>query len=557
MVESTRVRSKRLSFSGKKTLSSFMQVNIASLRQSGKLRTSETYRATLNSFMKFMDGKDVLLSNMDAELMMGYETYLKEQGASMNTVSFYMRILRATYNRAVDKGVIRQRFPFKHVYTGVEKTVKRAISFKVIRQLKEMDLSHSQSMEFARDMFMFSFYTRGMSFVDMAFLKKTDLNNGMLTYRRKKTGQLLSIRWEKCMQDIVDKYPGNYSTYLLPIIIHIRKDERLRYKTVNVLFVMLNTLLLIGGLALILAGANGLTDGSAAVAKRFRISDLVIGLTIVAFGTSAPELVISVLSALNGSAEMAIGNVVGSNIFNALMIIGCTALVLPIKVGEGTMSKEIPLVILSSLVLFVCANDMMLDREAVNVISRSDGFVLLAFFLIFMRYTFAIARNGADEAGEEQKIKEMPVWKSVLYIAGGLAGLIFGGQLFVDGASGLARSWGVSESVIGLTLVAGGTSLPELATSVTAALKKNPGIAIGNVIGSNLFNIFFVLGCSATVSPLPMGNINNLDLSVLIASSLLLWLVGWFFRKRTITRLEGALMVGCYVVYTAYLIAQQ
>ena len=163
-----------------------------------------------------------------------------------------------------------------------------------------------------------------------------------------------------------------------------------------------------------------------------------------------------------------------------------------------------------------------------------------------MRYTFAIARNGADEAGEEQKIKEMPVWKSVLYIAGGLAGLIFGGQLFVDGASGLARSWGVSES-----------SLPELATSVTAALKKNPGIVIGNVIGSNLFNIFFVLGCSATVSPLPMGNINNLDLSVLIASSLLLWLVGWFFRKRTITRLEGALMVGCYVVYTAYLIAQQ
>ena len=201
------------------------------------------------------------------------------------------------------------------------------------------------------------------------------------------------------------------------------------------------------------------TDGSAAVAKRFRISDLVIGLTIVAFGTSAPELVISVLSALNGSAEMAICNVVGSNIFNALMIIGCTALVLPIKVGEGTMSKEIPLVILSSLVLFVCANDMMLDREAVNVISRSDGFVLLAFFLIFMRYTFAIARNGADEAGEEQKIKEMPVWKSVLYIAGGLAGLIFGGQLFVDGASGLARSWGVSESVIGLTLVAGGRQI--------------------------------------------------------------------------------------------------
>ena len=233
MKKSTKVRSKRLSFSGKKTLSSFMQVNIASMKQSGKLRTSETYRSALNSFMKFMDGKDILLSSMDSELMMGYETYLKAQGASMNTVSFYMRILRATYNRAVDKGVIRQRFPFKRVYTGVEKTVKRAVSFKVIKQVKDMDLSHSPSMDFARDMFMFSFYTRGMSFVDMAFLKKTDLSNGMLTYRRKKTGQLLSIRWEKCMQDIVDKYPGKFSSYLLPIIKVTRKDERLQYRTAS------------------------------------------------------------------------------------------------------------------------------------------------------------------------------------------------------------------------------------------------------------------------------------------------------------------------------------
>ena len=321
---------------------------------------------------------------------------------------------------------------------------------------------------------------------------------------------------------------------------------------------MFDIFLLIGGLALILAGANGLTDGAAAVAKRFRISDLVIGLTIVAFGTSAPELVISVLSALNGSAEMAIGNVVGSNIFNSLMIIGCTALVLPIKVGDGTMSKEIPLVILASLVLFICGNDVLLNGSASNIITRTDGLILLCFFLIFMRYTFAIARNGGgDDAADEQKIKEMPIWKSALYILAGLAGLVFGGQFFVDGASGIARSLGVSESVIGLTLVAGGTSLPELATSATAALKKNPGIAIGNVIGSNLFNIFFVLGCSATVSPLSMGGINNLDLAVLVASAVLLWLVGWFFKKRTITRAEGALMVACYVAYTTYLIAQQ
>lgn len=316
-------------------------------------------------------------------------------------------------------------------------------------------------------------------------------------------------------------------------------------------------LFLIGGLALILVGANALTDGSAAVAKRFGISDLVIGLTIVAFGTSAPELVISVLSAIDGSAEMSIGNVVGSNIFNVLMIIGCTALVLPIKVERSIMTNEIPLVILSALVLTFCANDVLLDGASENVVSRTDGLVLLMFFLIFMRYTFAIAKSGADAGGVDAAVKQMPGWKSALFIVGGLAGLIFGGQLFVDGASGIARAWGVSESVIGLTLVAGGTSLPELATSITAALKKNPGIAIGNVIGSNLFNIFFVLGCSSTIIPLPMGNIGNFDMAVLVGSSVLFWLVGWFFRKRTITRLEGALMVACYVAYMSVLIMQQ
>ena len=319
---------------------------------------------------------------------------------------------------------------------------------------------------------------------------------------------------------------------------------------------MLDIVFLVGGLVLILLGANGLTDGAAAVAKRFKISDLVIGLTIVAFGTSAPELVISVMAALGGSAEMAIGNVVGSNIFNVLAIIGVTAMVMPIKVGEGTMNKEIPLVILSSIVIAFMANDILLDGGSSNVISRIDGLVLLGFFLIFLRYTFAIARSGGEEK-EGEKIKEMPIWKSTLFILGGLAGLIYGGQLFVDGASGIASSLGVSESIIGLTIVAGGTSLPELATSVTAALKKNSGIAIGNVIGSSLFNIFFVLGCSASISPLPMGGINNVDMAVLVGSAILFWLVGWFFKKRTITRVEGALLVICYVAYTVYLISQQ
>ena len=308
-------------------------------------------------------------------------------------------------------------------------------------------------------------------------------------------------------------------------------------------------------------------EGSASIARKFGIPQLIIGLTIVAFGTSAPELTVSVSSALKGSADIAIGNVVGSNIFNTLMIVGCTALFAPIVITRNTLRKEIPLCILSSIVLLICANDVFLDKAPENILNRVDGLLLLCFFVIFMGYTFAIASKPGttEQAGqieaptieEETEIKSLPWWKSILYIIGGLAALIFGGQLFVDGATGIARNLGVSESIIGLTLVAGGTSLPELATSIVAALKKNPEIAIGNVIGSNLFNIFFVLGCSATVSPLPMGNINNLDLSVLIASSLLLWLVGWFFRKRTITRLEGALMVGCYVVYTAYLIAQQ
>ena len=319
---------------------------------------------------------------------------------------------------------------------------------------------------------------------------------------------------------------------------------------------MIHILLLIGGLVLILYGANGLTDGASALAKRFNISDLVIGLTIVAFGTSAPELVVSITSSLHGSAGLAIGNVVGSNLFNILMIVGCTALVCPIVVGKGTLTKEIPLVILSSLALFFIANDILLDGGTENVITRTDGLVLLCFFAIFMGYTFAIAHNNASEE-DEAKVVEMPIWKSLLFIVLGLAGLVFGGNLFVEGASGIARALGVSDAVIGLTLVPGGTSLPELATSVIAALKKSPGMAVGNVIGSNLFNIFLVLGCSASILPLPLGNITNIDLIMLIGASILFWITGWYFKKRTITRWEGGIMVLCYVLYTAFLISQQ
>ena len=321
----------------------------------------------------------------------------------------------------------------------------------------------------------------------------------------------------------------------------------------------MNILLLIGGLILILLGANGLTDGAASVAKRFRIPSIVIGLTIVAFGTSAPELTVSVASALKGSADIAIGNVVGSNIFNTLMIVGCTALFAPIIITRNTLRKEIPLCILSSVVLLICANDIFLDNATENILNRVDGLLLLCFFAIFMGYTFAIAFPKSSAAPEpaapehtapEEEIKLLSWWKSILYIIGGLAALIYGGQLFVNGATGIARSMGV----IGLTLVAGGTSLPELATSIVAALKKNPEMAIGNVIGSNLFNIFFVLGCSASITPLHLSGITNFDLFTLVGSSILLWLFGLFFAKRTITRIEGSIMILCYVAYTVVLI---
>ena len=314
---------------------------------------------------------------------------------------------------------------------------------------------------------------------------------------------------------------------------------------------MIDILILLLGLGLILVGANALTDGASAVAKRFGISDLVIGLTIVAMGTSAPELVVSVTAALNDSAELALGNVVGSNIFNILAIVGCTAMVMPISVGKGLMSKELPLVILSSLVMWAVASDTLLDGEAANVVSRIDGILLLAFFAIFMRYTFSIAKADSPDTEE---IKPMPMWKAALWIIGGLAGLIFGGRYFVDGASGIARSLGVSESVIGLTLVAAGTSLPELATSVVAALKKNPGIAIGNVIGSCLFNVFFIIGTAATIAPLPLGGITQTDMLTLVGASVLLWFFGLIIGDRKITRVEGAFMMLCYIAYTAWLI---
>ena len=212
------------------SLFNFMQSVIVRLQQMGKRRTSETYHFTLRSFMQFRRGKDVLLEDVDSDLMLMYEAHLHKRGLTKNSSSFYMRILRAVYNRAVEKNLTINRTPFKHVYTGIDKTVKRAIPLKAIKQIKNLDLSLQPSLQFARDMFLFSFYTRGMSFIDMAYLKKKDLSNGILSYRRRKTGQQLFIRWEKCMQEIVEKYENPLSEYLLPIIKPMNGDERTQYQ---------------------------------------------------------------------------------------------------------------------------------------------------------------------------------------------------------------------------------------------------------------------------------------------------------------------------------------
>lgn len=314
---------------------------------------------------------------------------------------------------------------------------------------------------------------------------------------------------------------------------------------------------LIVGLALILAGANMLTDGASAVARRWGVSDMVVGLTVVAFGTSAPELVISVVSSVKGQGELAIGNAVGSNIFNILGIIGITALVRPIKVERGTLTSDIPLVLVSSLTILIFGSAWMIGDGVGRTLWRSDGLVLLLFFAIFMRYTFSRARDAnPDELSASSATEPMPAWKAWLWVALGLGGLVYGGDRFVDGASGIARVMGVSDAVIGLTIVSVGTSLPELATSITAALKGKQDLAVGNVIGSNIFNIFFVLGTSAAIRPLAFGSIGIVDLGVLTLASVLFWVFGWFFRDRIFTRAEGAVLTAVYIGYVAWLVVQ-
>jgi cation:H+ antiporter len=311
---------------------------------------------------------------------------------------------------------------------------------------------------------------------------------------------------------------------------------------------------LIIGLGMVVYGANFMVDGSSALAKKYNIPNIVIGLTIVAFGTSSPELAISSYSAYTGNAEIAIGNIIGSNIANIFLILGVTAMIYPLTVLRNTVMKEIPLSLLAAIIIYVMVNDVWLANESNNVISFADGIVLLSFFTIFMYYLVSLAQSsGEDEALE---IKNLTKVQCILYIIGGLSLLVLGGKWFVDSAVDIAISLGMSQAVIGLTIVAVGTSLPEFATSVVAAMKKNSDIAVGNIVGSNIFNVFFILGISSLVAPLPIGNITDIDLYTCILASAILLASSYFMGKYKVTRVEGGIFVIIYLVYLGYQVSQ-
>lgn len=313
---------------------------------------------------------------------------------------------------------------------------------------------------------------------------------------------------------------------------------------------VLDFVFLLGGIALVIFSATWLVDGASSLAKRYGIPDLVIGLTIVAFGTSAPELTVNIFSALEGSTAIAIGNVLGSNIANIFLIAGLAAIITPLVIQKNTTWKEIPLSLLAAVVLGILANDQLIDNNPVgNFISRIDGLILLCFFIIFMVYTIEISRN--QEATEEEIIL-IPIWKSVLFIAVGLLGLYFGGKFLVEGAISLAGQLGMSEKLIGLTIVAVGTSTPELATSIIAAYKKKADIAIGNIVGSNIFNIFFILGITSLIQPLPFEASMNFDIAVTILASFLLFLTTIVLGRRKVVKAEGIIFLLIYVGFIVY-----
>ena len=313
---------------------------------------------------------------------------------------------------------------------------------------------------------------------------------------------------------------------------------------------MLAYLLIPIGFVVLVKGADVFVEAASSLARRLRVSDLAIGLTVVAFGTSLPELAVNVTASVQGNTGITIGNILGSNIANILLILGVSGVVYPLVVTRGTVWREIPLSLLAAIVVGIAANDYFLDGATISILSRAEGLILLCFFIIFLYYSASIARNfeGVESAVPKAVLS---LTRIGVMMAIGLVALIVGGQWVVDGAVKMATALGISESVIGLTIVAVGTSLPELATSAAAAYRKNPDIAIGNVVGSNIFNIFFILGISALIRPIPFGMQANFDIGVLMAASVALFLCMFMGKRHVLERWQAVSFLVGYAVYIA------
>ena len=317
---------------------------------------------------------------------------------------------------------------------------------------------------------------------------------------------------------------------------------------------MLTYILFAIGFAFLVKGADWLVDGASALARRLRVSSLIIGLTVVAFGTSAPELGVNLYASFQGTTDIAINNILGSNIFNILFILGVSAIIYPLFVREDTVWKQIPLTLFAAVVLGILANDSLIDKVSSSVLTRIDGIILLIFFTIFMYYVFETARRERKEGREPTTgARQYGLIKTISFIVLGLVCLSLGSKWMVDGAVKLAEALGASQSLIGLTIVAIGTSLPELATSATAAYKKNTDIAVGNIVGSNIFNIFFILGVSSVVTPLPFDTTSNINTGVTIIASALLFIAMFTGAKRhLLERWEGIIFITLYAGFIAY-----
>ena len=317
----------------------------------------------------------------------------------------------------------------------------------------------------------------------------------------------------------------------------------------------LQLFILLAGLLLILFGANWLVDGSSSIAKRFGISEFVIGLTIVGIGTSTPEMVVSFMSSFQGKADMAIGNIVGSNIFNTLMILGVTALISPLAITKSNLKRDIPLNIIVTVMLILLGMNLTIFGKGQDQLSRIDGAILLALFAGYLWTSFKSVQGDSEEGGEG--IKEYKNGVSVLMIIAGLAGLIVGGRLFVNSATELAKMFGVSDKFIAITIMAAGTSMPELATCVVAALKGRGQLALGNVLGSNIANILLILGGAALINPLSFGGMTYVDLGIILIGALVILASAFMFKKKELDRYEGAIFVLMEIGYMWYLIANQ